>query len=419
MTHTQQQLWGNVEKSNLFEFATEEYRFVLAGYPVWKTFVSYRDSNIWIQSYFRIDVGKRIIFFEKARAKTQKELKESSILDQLICDDIEIERKRIEEFFNTIPENVIQGISKFPDSHWEAIEAFILLGSDILALINSNPVLAYIIINAKKISPSIRFSNEAVVLKKMILIKQKEIINKCGFPETNQMVKIFSKMDPGSVNVNDLVSLRNLLMIDIQLKERILNILSYAKTINQNLLKLTIYNSPLISLLSNKLFYELAASESFNEHLIKIKQLYFNAKRWQLPAPELTSLASINRTFEKQTFAVENRRLQENTFPPPPLGDSFYISAICRESDLISWSKRQHNCIRGYTSSIRSKQSYFYRVIYGKEEATLELKLSNGHIRKGDLLGVGNKSVTVGLEEMVKTWLKEARIKRKKVICKR
>jgi hypothetical protein len=407
----------SIDKSNLFEFTTEEYQFALAGYPVWKAFVAYRDSNIWIESYFRINVSKRIIFFAKAKAKTQKELKEISILDQLICDDIEIERKRIEDFFSTIPENIIRAVAKFPDSHWEALESIILLGSNLLALINSNPVLAYIIINSKKINPSIRLLSEAEVLKKMILTKQKEVLSKCGFLETNQMVKIFSKMDSSFINVNDLINLRNLLMIDIQLKERILNILSFAKNINQNLLKLTIYNSPLLQLLSNKIIYELAASESFNEHLTKIKQLYLNSKRWQLAAPKIISLPGINKTFEKQLIAVEIKRQKENAFPPPPIEDNFYITAICQESDLVSWSKRQKNCIRSYAGSIKSKQRYFYKVINGKEEATLELKLTNGQIKKGGLLGTANISVSKGLIEIVDEWFKENKSKKKKVVA--
>jgi len=406
---------STIEKSGLFAFITEEYQFVLAGYPVWKAFVAYRDSNIWIESYFRIDVSKRIIFFAKAKAKTQKELKESSLLDQLICDDIEIERKRIEDFFSTIPKNVIQAAAKFPDSHWEAVESIILLGADILALINSNPVLAYVIINAKKINPSIRLLNEAEVLKQMILTKQKEVLSRCGFPETNQMVKIFSKIDPEFINVDDLISLRNLLMIDTQLKERILNTLSFAKTINHNLLILTIYNSPLLQLLNNNIIYELAASESFIEHLIKIKQLYLNSKRWQLTAPKIISLPDINKTFEKQLLAVEKKRQKENTFPSPPIEDNFYITAICQESELVYWSKRQNNCIRSYTSSIKSRQKYFYKVIYGIEEATLELKLTKGHIRKGDLLGTANISVSKGLIEMVDDWFKENKSKKKKL----
>jgi hypothetical protein len=35
-----------IDKSNLFEFITEEYQFVLGGYPAWKAFVSFRDSSI-------------------------------------------------------------------------------------------------------------------------------------------------------------------------------------------------------------------------------------------------------------------------------------------------------------------------------------------------------------------------------------
>jgi len=75
-------LFASIQKSNLFEFTTEEYHFALAGYPVWKAFVAYRDSNIWIESYFRIDVGKRIVLFTKPKAKTKKVLNKNSLPDQ-------------------------------------------------------------------------------------------------------------------------------------------------------------------------------------------------------------------------------------------------------------------------------------------------------------------------------------------------
>lgn len=413
MTSLPKSLQTAIEKSNLFEFTIEDYKFVLIGYPQWKSYVAYRESNIWIETYFKIDLSKRIIFFTLSKIRTKGEVKDLSILDQLDCDDIEVEKRKIEEFFSTIPTDIIQTVSKFPDSHWEAIETTILLGQDLLSLMTSNPLLAYIIINAKKINPSIRLLNEAVVLKKMILTKQKEIVNKCGFPETNQIVRIFSKINPAFINVDDLVILRNLLMVDAQLKERILSTLSFAKTINQNLLKLIIYNSPLFSLLSNKIIYELAESESFSERLIKIKLLYLNAKRWQLTLPKIISLSGLNKQFEKQLLAIERKQQKENTFPPPPLDDNYFITAICNESDLISWSKRQHNCIRSYANSIKTKQKYFYKVVSGKEEATLELKLDENKIRKGDLLGVSNASVSLEMKQMVDEWFQENKKRRK------
>ena len=72
----------SIDKSILFEFTTEDYQFTLAGYPVWKAFVAYRDSNIWIESYFRIDVSKRIIFYTKSKTKTQTVLNKNSLPDQ-------------------------------------------------------------------------------------------------------------------------------------------------------------------------------------------------------------------------------------------------------------------------------------------------------------------------------------------------
>lgn len=402
-------MFQSYKKEQLLEFTTIDYQFILIGYPYWKAYVSYRDSNIWIETYFRIDVNKRIIFFGNNKPKSSKETNERSILDQLICEDIEIEKRKIEDFFNSIPEDIKHAVEKFPDSHWEAVEYILLLGKDLITLINTNPVVAYIIINAKKINPAIKLLDEIEILKKMLLAKQKEILGKCGFPETNQMVKIFKKIQPGIINTDDLINLRNLLLIDTELKERILEVLSFAKTINYNLLELAIYHTPLLTVLDNNLIYQLAISDNFSKELIKIRQMYLNYKRWKVPIPKINSLENLDAAFNKHSIAVEKKRLKEDVFPPPPLEDNFYVTALCKESELISWSKRQYNCIREYAPAVRAKKKYFYKVFYGREEATLEINLNDGKIKRGDLLGFDNKIVSKKLNEIVDEWFKEAK----------
>ncbi|MBZ0200830.1 MAG: hypothetical protein K8H86_13250, partial [Ignavibacteriaceae bacterium] len=175
-------LFASIEKSNLFTFLTGEYQFVLAGYPTWKAYVSYRNSNLWVESFFRIDVGKKNIFFTNPKPNIKDELNDHSLLNQLVKSDIEIERQKIAAFFSTIPADIVQAVSQYPDSHWEFIESIILLGPDFLSLINTNPVYAYIVVNSKRINPSIRLLNPTLVLKNMIMTKQKEVLGLCGFP---------------------------------------------------------------------------------------------------------------------------------------------------------------------------------------------------------------------------------------------
>ncbi len=72
--------------------------------------------------------------------------------------------------------------------------------------------------------------------------------------------------------------------------------------------------------------------------------------------------------------------------------------------EQVSWSKKQSNCIRGYSGKVKSSKSFFYKVIYKKEEATLEVKIEKDQLSLGDLLGRGNKKVSVKLKDEVLCW---------------
>lgn len=405
----------SIEKQQIYQFITDEYQIILIGYPIWKAFISYGESNLWITTFFKIDINKKIIYFTPT--KKAKNIKESSLLDILSSDSVDQDRIKIENFFNTITNDVREVVSKFQDSHWEMIETILMLGNDFIKLALTNPVLAYIVVNSNKINPSLRLLDDIEILSRMITSKQREILGKCGFPNTDQMVKIFSKIDPTQVRTNDLINLRSLLAWDSLIRTRILNVLSFAKIINKNILKLVIYNSPLLILLPNSTIYDLIQSEFFNQRVLIIRQLYINSKRWKIELPEIKSVQNLEQKLKKQLIEIEKKRKKEKSFPSPPLEDNFYITAICNERDLIYWSKRQNNCVRNYTKDILLGRSYIYRVEFNKEEATLELKLNDGKIRLGSLLATNNLKVSENLRIMVDNWLKESRklLKRKHI----
>ncbi|PJB02126.1 MAG: hypothetical protein CO127_00735, partial [Ignavibacteria bacterium CG_4_9_14_3_um_filter_36_18] len=62
---------------------------------------------------------------------------------------------------------------------------------------------------------------------------------------------------------------------------------------------------------------------------------------------------------------------------------------------------------------------YFYKIIYGKEEATLELRITKGQVKEGDLLGAGNTRVSKEMEQMVDEWFRENKNKKKKTAAAR
>jgi len=240
----------------------------------------------------------------------------------------------------------------------------------------------------------------------MIHTKQKEILGLCGFPGTERVVKIFSKIDPGIISIKDMIRFRDLLMNKSKTTERILKILSFAKVINKNLFELLLYHAPLINLIPNKVINELVSSRLYIENTAKLKRIYLESNRWKIKIPEIKSLKSLNKVYEKLLKTVEMKKRNKETFPTPPIEDNYYITAICNEKDLSSWSKRQQNCVRHSAERVHSGHSYFYRINNNSEEATLEIKLNDNKISRGSLLGLHNSNVSNELRKMVSYWFR-------------
>ena len=406
--------FAKIKKSNLFEFSTKDYTLVLAGYPVLRAFTAASDSEFWIEVYPQIDVSKRIIFFPKVREKEKlRNLKRNdSVLKNFLKETPEIYIKKMDEFFNTIPDDISLTVKKYPVSHWELIKAINFIGKDMLSVMSSNPALAYVIANIDKINPSFFVYNEKELLKRMILTKQKEILGLCGFPRTEQIVKIFAKIDAGIINAKDIISFRDLLADKSVAINRILKILSHTKIIDKNLFRFLLYQTPLINMIPNNVICQLVSSKSFTEDTAKLKRIYLACNRWEIKLPEIKTLESLNKVYERVLKTVKMKESKKETFPLPPLEDNYYITAICNEKELISWSKRQQNCIRHNAGVVHSKRKYYYRVKNNIEEATLELKIKDNKILKGDLLGFHNTDVSSELRKMVNNWFTAAKKKR-------
>jgi len=274
---------------------------------------------------------------------------------------------------------------------------------------SSNPALAYVIINIDKINSSFFFYNEIELLKRMILTKQKEILGLCGFPGTERIVKIFSKINPGIINIKDMISFRNLLTNKSNTTKRILKILSFSKVIDKNLFKLLLYHTPLIDIIPNKVVYQLVSSNLFIEDTAKLKRIYLDCNRWQIRMPEIKSLETLNGIYEKVRKTAEMKKKNKESFPPPPLEDNYHITAICNEQELNSWSKHQQNCIRNYAEKVHARHSYFYRVMNNSEQATLEIIINDNKISRGSLLGLNKSGVSSELRKMVNEWFRASK----------
>jgi len=391
------------------EFITNDFKISLLGYPAWEASIAAAETDWWVKAIPEIDIVKRVIYRPTPR-------KSPGITDKniLIISDLKkplqpYYNEMINRFFGSIPPNIYEVVSKFKDSHWDFIKAINLLGDDLLILIKNNPILAYVIVNLDKINKSFICYTNLEILQWMIRTKHRGILKLAGYPEAERMVKIFAKMEPTSITAQDLIDLRNVLMIQSEITEQILKLLSFAKTINKRLVRLITISYSLLAKMTHKLAFEIVSSKKYNKILKSLFEISYCTKRLGKQTPNLSSLKSIERLNVRLKEELRAKKKKDAIFPKQPLKDNCFVQAICTESELNIWATSQHNCIRNYTKKVHNGRCYFYRVIYNNEEATLELKLNGKKVGRGELSGQCNCKVSPELKKVVDEWLKENR----------
>lgn len=392
------------DKSNLFVLQKEDYILAIVGYPEWRGFVTAAETDLWIEVIPSINVAKQTVILPK---KKRKESTDKEAVIETEKKKFKVDSNEIKRFFLTIPSEIIESVSHFPDSHWELVKAVKLIGSDFLSLIKTNPALAYIIVNMEKINPSFLYYANIEILQRMISTKRKEILRLSGFPDTERMVKIFSKIDAKDLDLKLLLQLKFVLSKGGEDAERVLQLFSFTKTINKNFIHFLSFYTVLLKNLSDRIIFELVEDPEYSTKAAMLLQMHQDSINWRVKFPLIKTMDEfyeIRNTFNKKVADLRNR---VDMFPPPPLADNEYIKAITSESQLISWSKKQRNCVRAYGNKIRNHHSYIYKVVYQNEEATLEVKLNkSGTFFISELKRKNNCKVSSKLYRVVQEWLR-------------
>ena len=396
-------------KPDKTEFIINEFKLSLIGYPVWEASIVAAKSDYWVKVIPKVDVNKKIIY-----RPTPRKLSTSSDRYILIVSDLKTiyqphYNELIDDFFNSIPQDISDLVSKFNDSHWECVKAIILIGEDLISLMKTNPALAYVVVNMDKINKSYICYTNLEILQRMIRTKHKDILKLAGFPEAERMVRIFAKLDTHSVSVEEIIKLRNVLSIKDEITEDAVKLLSFAESINKKLIAFITENSTLLSRLTHKLIFDVINSNLYTEHIKLLSEIRNYSRRLNTLIPILTSLSSISRLHIRLKEEWTEKRKEKVFFPEPPIEDNCFVQAICSENELRDWGRKQHNCIARYAKAVHDGLIYFYKVIFNNEEATLELIVNFGNGQKSSLLGPCNSNVTAGLKIVVDEWLKENR----------
>jgi len=391
-------------KENIFEFKNEEQNYLLVGYSHWRAFIITPQSNLRLEVYPRINVAtKKIEFLEESSKDNGKESVHIKIEDS---ETLSSYRKKEKEFFITIPEKILNRVKVFSDSHWEIIKAITVYGHNFITLIDSNPVLAYLLVNLDKINPSFSLYVDNSYLERLISEKQKEILELAGFPASKRMVKIFSKFDPMLVDVELLISFRQDLTSKPEHQEKIFKLLSHSRVVNKNLLHMIAFTPNVLRCLSNSAVQELIKLDTFLELLTQLKAMTTKARKWKIEF-KVEKLSNLDRIEANLNDAIKRKKDEVNNFPLQPIPDGEAIYALKTVAQLNTWAKKQQNCIRSYAQAVFARKCYLYKVILGKEEATLEiLRLPDG-LKLGQIKGFRDSKVSKELLTYARRWFKD------------
>jgi len=134
--------------------------------------------------------------------------------------------------------------------------------------------------------------------------------------------------------------------------------------------------------------------------------MYENSIQWKVWLPEIDSVENIDKRKKRFDEQVKKKKERLENFPAPPLEDSEFIKTIRIDREMVSWSRRQQNCIRTCSYKVLKGRNYYYKVFYNKEEAILEIKKFGVKYRRGDLLGLRNCPVSNELSVIVNEWIR-------------
>lgn len=391
-------------KENLFDFKNEEYLYVIVGYPNWRAYIISTDKDFRLEVFPRINVlTKKFDFLEDQKKESKAE---RLVLNIDNPETLKLYLDKEEKFFRTIPRDITERVTVFSDSHWEIIKAIIDYGHNFITLIDSNPVLAYLLVNLDKINTSFSLYIDKGYIESLMTEKQKEILGLADFPATKRMVKIFSKFDPKLVDVECLKSFQLNLISRPERQEKIFKILSHSRIVNKNLLHIIAFNPSVLDILSSRATQELIKSDLFLNFFDVLKTMSAKARKWNVEL-KIESLDGIAKAEKNLNTAVQKRKDELNNFPSQPIPDGDGITALRTVAQQSSWAKRQQNCIRGYVNTVHTRKCFLYKVILGEEEATLEIKIQNNGLKFGQIKGFKDQRVSKELWAHAKRWFED------------
>ena len=316
-------------------------------------------------------------------------------------------RKAFDSFRFALPKELARGIEDFRNHQWWMIVMASLLESPALDLLNSTPILAYMLANNRSYQEMMQNEERRCRALEIVCMKQRELLGKFKYPDSKRMVSIIRKIKPQSVSPEDLRALKRTIR-----DENVEKSLLHLPAINCGILALAT-NPELTGTYNSKLLQEISESRRedyypFTAQLIDEIKYMFGVARPGTPTPLFRSVARAQQCHDEVAvdfLRVSSTKLKYCKIPRPPLPGTESIVPLTTIPQLKEEGQDQRNCVGSYARRVSQRATYIYKVL-APERATLAIvRTSGGTWRTGELRCAGNTEVKAQTRKTVQAWL--------------
>lgn len=308
---------------------------------------------------------------------------------------------------STLPDNVACLVEPFRNHQWNLIRFSFYVGDVATDLLDSNPVLAFMLANHAGYAQQVAIPEQSEKAKKVASLKQKELLLRLKFPGTKSMVNLTKKIRPESVSPENLEALKSVLA-----ETSFATTLSRMEIVNAGVLGI-IANSKIAGTFDDRLLREISCVPRENYYpftmhtLEEVCYMCKNGRPRKTP-PVFTSLKRLEEFHDELAsgfMRVSSHKLRYCKIPMQPLPGTESIVPLNTPLKIQKEGDEQNNCVGSYAQRASKGGIYIYKVL-APERATLSIVRDAGGLwRMGELRRDRNQYVSANTQKAVEDWL--------------
>ncbi len=318
----------------------------------------------------------------------------------------------LELFCDRVPQRVRRVVAWMPERQWEVLAWVARVGLTAEDLLTSNPALAFAVANLPAIAgdaiPSRSLETQQLLLPNR---RQRDILDRLGFPPSERARRILRKVLPRSICVQTLTQLREHIP-----RPAIAERLAHVPAIGPNILALL--DNDTFERISLTALDSFARADETNAMSDIAARLAHAARIWnsERAAPAIT-IALQAPTRRRRQRPRPRRTIRHYAplvpptikpdYPPPPIPGNFAIVPLTYREDLVEEARQQANCVIDYEYRVLNGRMAIYRVLF-PERCTLSLKLRRGKWIVDQLRAARNREPGGAVVQAVNAWLAAA-----------